>query len=172
MNRSPWYRLADALAYGLVSWYAGSLPAPNSLTSVSPRRVGLCPHVRGRTLVSPTRERPRELLHASGMETVKLMHEALRKACMTRPSDAMWGKPYNGTATDWVTRGHLTPTHLSHQDQSNCVTSLRTGGEQEAGYGGFMYSRASVRSTTTSRALPRVEENTERLNSRDPWAIN
>ena len=107
-----------------------------------------------------------------GWNTVKLMHEALRKACMTRPSDAMWGKPYNGTATDWVTRGHLTPTHLSHQDQSNCVTSLRTGGEQEAGYGGLMYSRASVRSTTTSRALPRVEENTERLNSRDPWAIN
>ena len=51
------------------------------------------------------------LLHASGMETVNTMHEALQKACMARPSDAMWGKPCNGTATDWVTRGHLTPAH-------------------------------------------------------------
>ena len=42
------------------------------------------------------------------METVNIMHEALRKACMARPSDATWGKPHDGTATDWVTRGHLT----------------------------------------------------------------
>jgi len=46
-------------------------------------------------------------LHASGMKTVKIAHEALRKACATRPSDAMVGKPTNGTATDWVTRGPL-----------------------------------------------------------------
>ena len=53
---------------------------------------------------------PVGLIHASGMKTVNIMHEALRKACMTRPSDAAWGKPHDGTATDWVTRGHLTPS--------------------------------------------------------------
>jgi len=50
-------------------------------------------------------------LHASGMKTVKIVHKALRKACPTRPSDAMVGKPTNGTATDWVTRGPLNLTH-------------------------------------------------------------
>ena len=54
-------------------------------------------------------------LHASGMKTVKIVHEARRKAYATRPSDAMVGKPTNGTATDWVTRG---PLNLLHTDEA------------------------------------------------------
>ena len=57
------------------------------------------------------------------MKTVKIVHEALRKACATRPSDAMVGKPTNGTATDWVTRG---PLNLSTR------------------HGGLMYSRVNI----------------------------
>ena len=47
------------------------------------------------------------VLHTSGMKTVNIVREALRKACATRPSDAWTRKLVQGTATDWVTRGHL-----------------------------------------------------------------
>jgi len=49
------------------------------------------------------------------MKTVKIAYESLRKAYATRPSDAMVGKPTNGTATDWVTRG---PLNLLHTDEA------------------------------------------------------
>ena len=47
-------------------------------------------------------------LHASGMKTVNIVQYPGR-GCATRPSDALVGKLTKGTATDWVTRGHLNP---------------------------------------------------------------
>ena len=67
------------------------------------------------------------------METVNIMHEALRKACMARPSDATWGKPHDGTATDWVTCGHLTlmlwwlNVQSSQRKNPNSRSSAATG---------------------------------------------
>jgi hypothetical protein len=59
------------------------------------------------------------------MKTVNIAYESLRKAYATRPSDAMVGKPTNGTATDWVTRG---PLNLRFPRR----------------HGGLMYSRANT----------------------------
>ena len=87
-------------AYGLDVWYAGSLLAPISLGSVefwggSPGSscksnpdvfawlIGL-----GNLLDSEYVRRPRGLIHTSGMKTVNIMYESLRKAYVTRPSDA------------------------------------------------------------------------------------
>ena len=58
-------------------------------------------------------------------ENASKLHMGPAKACAVRPSDARWGKPYRGTAIDWVTRGYL--TLCSHQR-----------------YGSSMYSQASV----------------------------
>ena len=90
-------RLAGKLPTGCltVRWV---LPAPRCSVHVSPS-------VRAQALAST--KGAVAALHASGMKTVKITHESLRKACVTRPSDAMVGKPTNGTATDWVTRGPL-----------------------------------------------------------------
>ncbi len=51
----------------------------------------------------------------------------LAKVHVIRPSDAMVGKLANGTATDWVTRGHL-----------------RTWFIRMDVYDGLMYSRSNV----------------------------
>jgi len=73
-------RLVGTLAYGLILWYAGYS-----------WHLGL---------------RSRKTLGLFNLGAVAAL-QALRKAYATRPSDAMVGKPTNGTATDWVTRGPL-----------------------------------------------------------------
>ena len=63
------------------------------------------------------------VLHMSGEKSVNIVHEALRNACATRPSDASWGATHTRIATDCL----LPP---------RSPTSMRDGGS--------MYSRDSV----------------------------
>ena len=102
INRSPWYRLVGTQAYGLDVWYAGSLLAPISLLSVewvssaqlaslvSPKNnvIAMADRPGVNLLGSDSIRRPRGLIHTSGMKTVNITYESLRKAYVARPSDA------------------------------------------------------------------------------------
>jgi hypothetical protein len=58
-----------------------------------------------RVLLAPN---TKECVACKWDENVSILSGGPAKAQMTRPSDALFGKLIMRTATDWVTRGHLT----------------------------------------------------------------
>jgi hypothetical protein len=117
MNRPPWYRLAGhigarnssrsnpavagtnflwATGKTVETWRSGSGLCGGGYYSanVMVRRVLLAPNTRG--------------VACKWDENVSILSVSPAKAQVTRPSDALFGKLIMRTATDWVTRGHLT----------------------------------------------------------------
>ena len=124
------------------------------LSRVEPREGGQTAYPLGEEVFPPLAS---SSLHASGMKTVKAVHRPA-KACAVRPSDASHGKPAEGTATDWVTRGHL---NLSGASVDRIARIDR--------HDGSMYSRANVSNTVSlhSHVLAWVEDRPVRALLRD-----